>query len=44
VTANVDIGHGLFDLRHVTRDAFAARAFGAMMRVRFEGRSVWTVR
>src|SRR5262249_5508785 len=43
VAADVHVGDGLFDARHVARDALAAGAPGLMVRVLFEGRSTRAV-
>lgn len=44
VTAHILIGEGLFDLRHMARDAFAAGAAGLMVCVLFDRTGVWSVR
>lgn len=36
MTAHIDVGHRLLNLRHVTRYAFAARALGPVMRMGFD--------
>jgi hypothetical protein len=44
MAANIDVGNGLFDLRHVAGDAIAAGTPTRVVRVRLDGRRVRSIR